>query len=78
MNWLKKKIDEHNARRTYVDQEEEWTVVDFIFCFIGYTVSPLVMWVQSGMAKGMWDTGFILVPMSIGFGVYLVWHLLFY
>ena len=76
MNWLKKKIEEHNARCIHSDKEE-WTVRDFIICFFGYTLMPLIMWVYSGLSKDMWDTGYILVPMSIGFGVYLIYHLLF-
>ena len=76
MNWLKKKIEEHNARPINYNKEE-WTVAEFIFCLLGYTILPLVTWIYFGVTKMMWDVGYICVPMSIFFGAYLIYHLLF-
>lgn len=42
MNWLKRKIKEHNERLTYADYEEHWTVGEWIFSLISLTALSII------------------------------------
>jgi hypothetical protein len=42
MNWLKRKIKEHNERLTYVDYEEHWTTGEWICNLILLTALSVV------------------------------------
>jgi hypothetical protein len=42
MNWLKRKIKEHNEKLTYADYEEHWTVGSWLFSLISLTILSVV------------------------------------
>jgi len=69
MNWLKRKIKEHNDKLNYVGYEEHWTVCGWICSLISLTVlgvMPLVILAIREQAP-------LVGVLGVGFGIFIVW-----
>lgn len=69
MNWLKRKIEEHNARLTYEDYEEHWTVEAWICGLVSLTmlsIGPLTM-------IALQEQKPIFAVVGLGLGAFVVW-----
>lgn len=69
MNWLRRKIKEHNERLTYVDYEEHWTAGEWICSLILLTalsVVPLTI-------IALQEQKPIVALCGLGLGAFVVW-----
>ena len=69
MNWLKRKIKEHNERLTYIWYEEHWTVTEWICSLVALTmlsVGPLTM-------IALQEQKPIVALVGFGLGAFVVW-----
>lgn len=76
MKWLRRKIAEHNAKITYVDQEESWTTRGWVMSLITFTtlVSVPFIIIAACFGKfGIMSLGLIFGAISVAWHF---WHLL--
>ena len=69
MDWLKRKIKEHNERLTYVDYEENWTVKGWMCSLIALTVLSIVPLVIIAVQKQQP----IIAVGGVCLGAFVVW-----
>lgn len=69
MNWLKRKIKEHNDRLTYVDYEETWTVAEWLCSIISLTLLILI----PSIIIAIQDGNPIIALIGSCFSVIIIW-----
>lgn len=78
MKWLRRKIAEHNAKITYVDQEESWTARGWVISIITFTTLVSIPFVIIAACLGEMTFVTIGVISGILSVVWHFWHLLRY
>lgn len=69
MNWLKRKIKEHNERLTYVDYEETWVVAEWLCSIISLTLLILI----PSIIIAIQDGNPIIALIGLCFSAIIIW-----
>ena len=69
MNWLRKTIEQHNNKITYVDHEEMWTVKGWICSLIALTTFAAGPCITIAVHK----QSLFAAIFGLGFGAFVVW-----
>lgn len=76
MEWLKCKVNEHNNKRSYIDQEEYWDVSDYIISIIVHCVLFPILFIIIALYKHVYVIIVISIIYSILMVIWHMWHLM--